>query len=283
MRFVICHVKNEEYLLNWWLKHHREKFDHGIIIDYNSTDSSMDMVRELTPNWQIVKSVNKDFNAANCDSEIISIERSIQEKYRYSWMITLNVTEFLVGNTKRLLSLYKSPKYVRLQKLLPCDVMVDTDEQKFTEPDPTQPLVKQRTFGIPCDYSENTIYNPYTGERDYIAEKEKVMYDNRKMRSMHNFSLNYFETSVWGVGRHYWGTPAEDFRILWYGYSPFTDSLINRKLAIQQEIPKADKEIGNGGQHILDRDLAINRYNFHKRFAVNLNETIQTLENKPTS
>ena len=78
MRFVICHVRNEKYLLNWWLQHHKDKFDHGIIIDYHSTDNSMDLVKQITPKWQVIKSVNKDFNAANCDIEVMNIERSIQ-------------------------------------------------------------------------------------------------------------------------------------------------------------------------------------------------------------
>lgn len=280
MRFVITHILNEEYLLNWWLRHHKDKFDFGVIVDYGSTDNSLNLVKEITPNWQIIRSRNNDFNAANCDIEIMNIEANIQKQYPYSWMITLNVTEFLIGNTKRLMNSYKSPKPVKIQKLLPCDVMIDTDEQAYTEPNPKVSLVEQRTFGMPCDYSENTIYNPYTGERDYIAEQEKVMYDNRKMRSMHNFRLNYFETSVWGAGRHYWGTPSEDFRILWYGYSPFTDRLIKRKLAIQENIPEEDKAVGNGGQHILDRDLAVSRYHFHKKFITDLRDQIQTLENK---
>jgi len=280
MRFVICHVRNEKYLLNWWLQHHKDKFDHGIIVDYHSTDGSMDLVKQITPKWQVVKSVNKDFNAANCDIEIMNIERSIQQQYPYAWMITLNVTEFLIGNTRKLLSAYKSQKPVRMQKLIPCDVMIDTELQKFTEPDPNVSLVKQRTFGMPMDYSEDTFYNAYAGSRDFQAIEDNVMYDNRKMRSMHNFPLNYFETSVWRAGRHYWGTPCEDFRILWYGYSPFTEDLIQRKLAIQTQIPEADKAVGNGGQHLLNRDMAIARYEWHRQFAVELKPIIDELENR---
>jgi len=280
MRFVICHVRNEKYLLNWWLQHHKDKFDHGIIVDYHSTDDSMDLVKQITPKWQVVKSVNKDFNAANCDIEVMNIERSIQQQYPYAWMIALNVTEFLIGNTKRLLSAYKSQKPVRMQKLIPCDVMIDTEEQKFTEPNPNLSLVKQRSFGMPCDYSEDTIYNAYAGSRDFQSIEDNVMYDNRKMRSMHNFPLNYFDTSVWRAGRHYWGTPCEDFRILWYGYSPFTEGLIQRKLAIQTQIPEADKAVGNGGQHLLNRDMAIARYEWHRQFAVELKPIIDELENR---
>jgi len=280
MRFVICHVRNEEYLLNWWLRHHKNKFDHGIIIDYNSTDSSMSLVKNITPKWQIITSRNKDFNAFNCDAEIMNVEASVQQQYPYAWMITLNVTEFLIGNTRKLLSSFKSQKPVRMQKLIPCDVMIDMPDQEFTEPNPNISLVSQRTFGMPCDYSEDTIYNAYAGARDFQAIEDNVMYDNRKMRSMHNFPLNYFDTSVWRAGRHYWGTPAEDFRILWYGYSPFTEHLLQRKLAIQDSIPDEDKKVGNGGQHLLNRELAISRFHWHRQFAVDLRDQIQTLENR---
>jgi hypothetical protein len=31
MRLVVSHFFNESYLMPWWLKHHRETFDHGVI------------------------------------------------------------------------------------------------------------------------------------------------------------------------------------------------------------------------------------------------------------
>lgn len=280
MRFVLLHVRNEEYLLNWWLQHHKSKFDFGLIIDYGSTDGSADLIKKITPNWQMIQSANKNFKAAPVDAEVMHYEQEIQKKYPYSWMITLNVTEFLIGNTSRLKSAYKSPKPVKMQKLLPCDIMCDTIDQEYTYPDPDKPLIDQRTFGIPCDYSEDTIYNPYNGKLDSQCIKDDIMYDNRKMRSMHNFPLNYFDTSVWGAGRHYWGTPCEDFRILWYGHSPFNDQMLNRKLAVQTQIPEEDKAVGNGGQHILDRDKAITRYRWHRQFGKDLRDQIQTLENR---
>lgn len=280
MRFVICHILNEEYLLQWWLPHHKQKFDHGIIIDYGSTDGSIDLIKHHTPTWQVVKSVNKNFRAQDIDVEVMHYERSIQEQFPRAWMITLNVTEFLIGNTKRLMNAYKAKKPCKIQKLLPCDVMIDMPDQEFTEPDHNIPLVQQRTFGMPMDYSEDTIYNGYAGVRDFQSDKDNVMYDNRKMRSMHNFPINYFETSVWGAGRHYWGTPCEDFRILWYGYSPFNERLLQRKLAIQNQIPAEDKAAGNGGQHLLNRELAISRFQWHRQFGVDLRDQIQTLENK---
>lgn len=67
---VICHIYNEEVYLPYWLSHHRDIFDHGIMVDYNSTDSSLDIVRTLTPHWEIRKSKTPDvFACDNVDTE----------------------------------------------------------------------------------------------------------------------------------------------------------------------------------------------------------------------
>jgi hypothetical protein len=47
MKTVISHFYNEEYMLPWWLKHHRQYFDHGILIDYGSTDKSLDIIKKI--------------------------------------------------------------------------------------------------------------------------------------------------------------------------------------------------------------------------------------------
>jgi len=36
---LFSHIYNEEYLLPFWLKHHKKIFDHGVIIDNFSTDN----------------------------------------------------------------------------------------------------------------------------------------------------------------------------------------------------------------------------------------------------
>ena len=46
---VITHFWNEEILLPYWLKHHLELFDHGILINYRSTDKSVEIIKELAP------------------------------------------------------------------------------------------------------------------------------------------------------------------------------------------------------------------------------------------
>ena len=69
---VLSHIYNEEYLLPLWLNHHKKHFDHGIIIDYNSTDHSVEIIREICPTWEVHTSKNRDFDARLCDAEIIT-------------------------------------------------------------------------------------------------------------------------------------------------------------------------------------------------------------------
>ena len=33
---VIAHFYNEEFMMEWWLKHHLNLFDHGILINHKS-------------------------------------------------------------------------------------------------------------------------------------------------------------------------------------------------------------------------------------------------------
>ena len=58
---VLTHFYNEEYLLPWWLDHHKKYFDHGILIDYASTDKSVEIIKEICPTWTEVKSKNEFF------------------------------------------------------------------------------------------------------------------------------------------------------------------------------------------------------------------------------
>ena len=91
MKSIICHFYNEEYLLPWWLEHHKKYFDYGLMINYKSTDRSVEIINEICPEWQVVDSVNPEFSAAEVDDEVMYYEEQIP-----GWKIALNVTEFLV-------------------------------------------------------------------------------------------------------------------------------------------------------------------------------------------
>ena len=90
---ILCHFRNEEWMLPWFLNHHKQMFDHGIMIDYHSTDNSRAVIKKICPDWEIVTSRNPDFQADNIDTEVNDIERDID-----GWKICLNVTEQLIGD-----------------------------------------------------------------------------------------------------------------------------------------------------------------------------------------
>ena len=71
MRTVITHFYNEEYLLPWWLNHHKKYFDHGIMIDYGSTDKSVEIIKEICPNWEIHNTKYEYFYAPWIEHEIL--------------------------------------------------------------------------------------------------------------------------------------------------------------------------------------------------------------------
>src|SRR5262249_9567397 len=88
---VISHFRNEEIYLPYWLSHHTTLFDHGILIDYDSTDRSAEIIRTLAPSWEIRPSRNRLFHSLSVDAEIMDIERTIS-----GWKMCLNATEFVI-------------------------------------------------------------------------------------------------------------------------------------------------------------------------------------------
>lgn len=209
---IISHIYNEEYLLPWWLEHHKKIFDHGVIIDYRSTDNSVDIIKKICPTWDIITTRNKNFQAAAVDIEVMYIERQIE-----GWKTCLNTTEFLIGD-------YSILTEEPTQLLVPTIIFIDNNESSIVNKD--IPLYKQKTYGInfPDSFFE------------------------RSSRSFHNYSIIYPT-----LGRHFReGYNTDKLAIFYYGWSPFDQGQIKRKLQIQSQIPQSDLMVGNGGQHVTD-------------------------------
>lgn len=251
MKTIISHFYNEEYLLPFWLNHHKKYFDHGIMIDYGSTDNSVEIIKEICPDWEIHPTRNAYFYAPWVETEVLEYEAKID-----GWRVVLNTTEFLFGNFDVLVD-----TNIHTQHLISSHIMCDTAEQEF------KPIVdnlfKERQFGL----------------------NRHKHFEIRSARSMHNFLLDY--PSITGPGRHF-GTQwtnnscglsaqkcinelSKDFFILWYGYSPFTEELIERKLQIQT------KHHPNGqwsGGHNIDRDTLIRNFRQYRSLGEDLSEII---------
>lgn len=212
-RTIITHFYNEEYLLPWWLNHHKKYFDHGILIDYHSTDRSAEIIRDICPTWQIFKSINPDFQAHACDREVMIYEDQLS-----GWKIALNVTEFLVGDLNKLM--HHDP--VATQYLIPGLAFFDWNPDGVLNQEVE--LWKQIKNGI-----------PYTSHFWF-----------RRSRSLHNFKVDY---SAVGSGRHYESYNNTDALIFHYGNSISSKQMLDRRLQIQHTIPLHDKLAGHGWHH----------------------------------
>jgi hypothetical protein len=211
MKTIITHFYNEEYLLPWWLHHHKKYFDHGILIDYDSTDRSVEICKEICPTWQVVKSFNKEFGAWQIDHEVMSYERQFE-----GWRIALNVTEFLLGNFNELMHDRKE----RTQYLIPSISFFDWNPQGTLNQD--KPLWEQKYHGI-----------------DY-----KTDFMTRRARSLHNFNDIQYD-----AGRHYSNYTCDTAIIFHYANCISSPEMLARRLQIQTRIPKADVMRNMGHQH----------------------------------
>ena len=216
-------------MLPFWLNHHKKIFDHGIMIDYGSTDKSVDIIKFIVPNWTIIKSRNTHFDALDCDLEVMDIEKGVS-----GWKITLNITEFLmVNNIQSTISKYQSYKALSIRSLQVIESRLYESDKCIID---DQPLVKQRTFGI----------------KDYT----------RKTRTLHQASDGNYD-----FGRHntrvfpYKKIPINEMVVLWFGYSPMNHELLERKLQIKPKMSNRDVENKQlGVEHLLTKDELIEKW-----------------------
>jgi hypothetical protein len=210
---IISHIYNEEYLLPWWLKHHKNIADHGIIIDYHSTDRSLEIVKEICPDWTIITSRNEKFQADLVDAEVMDIESTID-----GFKLCLNTTEFFVP--KEDLNILFNDQLPDTAYRITRATMIDDDETNIVLPE--ESLVEKKNFGL-------------------IEDKWYVY------RYSHNNT-----TGSYDLGRHHSYLPNIkniDSLIYHYQFSPWTPEFIARKLQIKNNISDSDKEVGRGSQH----------------------------------
>jgi hypothetical protein len=239
-RVVISHFFNEAYLLPWWLRHHREIFDHGVLIDYHSTDASVEICRELAPHWEVVPSENATFAALLCDFEVMKHE----QRFADCWKLALNTTEFFVAP-----GLAKMERVMLQHDLvgarLPGAVMVDTDPENA--PDPALPLVTQKATGIWEDEFEGLAIPGLTFPT--------------RGRLYHRYAIGAYTP-----GRHSSHLPRQcngsrDMgAIHWYGFSPWSNQFKARKLQIGTKRDDFDVKNGFGAQHQADVAELDNRW-----------------------
>lgn len=226
---LINHFYNEaDCLLSYWLRHHLRMFDHGILINYNSTDDSVAMIKEMAPDWEIIPARTPYFGAVETDQHVQSIEKDVEKRFgKGTWKIALNTTEFLIHpDIKGLLS-ETSSEGVKAFGV----AMVDHPAQRH------DPLVMP----------------------DLFSQKFFGRFDIHHGRLLHRRSQGGYTT-----GRHTWANEGQtplinELLLLWFGWCPI-DQVKQRKLQIQHRIPEHDRRVGFGFHHHMDETLLEKRY-----------------------
>ena len=269
MRTIITNFHNEEYLLPWWLKHHREIFDHGILLNDHSSDDSVEIIRELTPQWEIRDFTDKDMSfkdPMSLDMKIMEVEKQIS-----GWKIHLNITEFFCAHDlpaieKEVDKGFNEQGFPLRGAIGRGVVMIEPMSDIY--PAHNLSLIKQNHFGFfedgygetPSDYhvSDGFLWSrPLTGSRHnwwqrHVRGKARQRHMIRLLRSR-----IYHKSPHGGYmpGRHaswfssYWGglyrMPRNDMMILWYGLSPWNQKMRERFLAVDKTREKQTANIQN--------------------------------------
>lgn len=224
VKTLIGHFYNEEFLLPLWLNHHKKFFDHGILIDYNSTDSSVEIIKKICPNWKVIPSINETFDHELCDQEIQNIENNLE-----GWRIALTITEFLVGKLDLLMQ-FNSKK---INYYIP--VLV------FCEYNPSKDLNNQIPLWLQLKYGIDKI---------------------KMARSLHNYNGFVYPGGRHFKAKKY--PFNKDCMIFKYSNCLVGSEMIRRRLQIQNKVSQRDKDIGVAEHHIFKADNGLNVNNLEK-------------------
>lgn len=251
---MISHFFNEAFLLPWWLNHHRELFDHGVLIDWHSTDGSVDICRELVPQWEVIQSENTKFAAILCDFEVMKQE----SRFPQACKIALTTTEFLVAPALTEVEALLQRNEITAVRL-PGAIMVDNEPHSL--PDPNLPLTLQKDCGI------------WEDSFDFAAAAIPGFVAPTRSRIFHRYIVG-----AYAPGRHVSHLPGQmtadrsDAAIWWYGFSPWSDAFKARKLRIAATRDDFDKRYGFGIQHEIDSAGLEARWNDLRRASKKLVE-----------
>jgi hypothetical protein len=285
MKIVVLSTDTEHYLLQWWLPHHASKFDFGVILDFNYEEGTADNTYELytkhVPHWRYLKIKQQKVSTFLWDVVVERVERDLLKEFPKAWITTLNPTEFLIGNLKCLDNIKN-----QTQVLMPCYVMVDLIENENKELDTKIPILNQRHHGVdyridlPDPLKSGKTMQLYKQQNPNDQENKNAVVNLRWMRSIHNYEVNYLETSIYSVGRHYWDVDkmTDKLAICHMNFSPYNDAFISRKMNVQRRLTDSDIKSDRGYHHRVDKEKILERKRFYDQLTVDLSQEINRLE-----
>lgn len=229
---LFSHFYNEELLLPFWIDQHRNMFDEAMLLNFNSTDRSVDIIRKRAPaGWKVYHW------GSNFDFVKFRTDFMVNEKlYPDAWKIFLTTTEFLVhDDLSRLLTYESMPSAFRFRSY----VMVGDDSKPLVD---NVPLLKQRSSYTVALFA-NEVFN-VPAERFNASNGVNYYYS----RIMHSFdSMEYKEGLHEGAEFQVNRFSDEGF-IAKFAFTPWPET-IDRKIQIGSRIPKRYFENGMATHH----------------------------------
>lgn len=243
-KFILYnHFKNEEILMRNWIRCHSPFFHKAILIDYGTTDKTIEIIKEEAPSsWEIVKSINNNFDAELCDKEV----QYYESFYKDDYSLALTCTEFLMSvNPRKTLMNINCNKFI-----LPIRILYMNGED-------------------PCDNPSALPIDNYTS---YIKQRYRFFYDHDKLkcRYLHKGLTDY----KYEIGRHKFRNYDNDSKFLniskeiyicKFTYTIFPECL-KRSLQFKNDIPQSDIDKGFGKQHFESIEEKLELINFFKNY-----------------
>lgn len=247
---IISHFYNEEFLLPYWLAYHVNIFDHGILINYDSTDNSIQIIKKYAPSWEVRNSRNRVWDFIAADQELMNIEREVD-----GWKIILNTTEFLLHyDLKTYLYNFKESNKELFGVRTNGIVMVDKFEDRYDKLN-KEHLIFQKKYGyLESDYLPITEANPLHRSR----------------------FLHHAPDGKYNLGRHqtkYSSVIDKSLFLLWFGFSPY-EYIKTRKLSFKKRMSSRNINMGAGLQHTLDEKQLEDKFLQESKKTYNLLESV---------
>jgi hypothetical protein len=216
---IISNIYNEEYYLPFWLEYHSKIFDHGIIIDYDSTDNSVEIVKKICPTWEVRRTKNIFdgkvlFETFLIEEECKQIELSLKNCYK----IYLNTTEWMMLNKplKELLDFNSKDICYLLNVYLPIN------NQENFYPKDTKEFIdgfNKKIVKVKNIRGYRFIFNRDCGH--YLIGRHGTTVNT-------DYNVDVNKSSLERVG----------MCVIWCGFYPLNDKMWTRKLQIKNNMKK---------------------------------------------
>jgi hypothetical protein len=194
-------------------------FDHGILIDYQSTDRSREIVKDLAPHWTLLDSKFTRYDAKDNDGEFMMAEESVG-----GWKMCLCTTEFLLCPQLKEFVAYMDSSDALVGAICMGVTLADTPTTVDQSLDPLVPLLRQKHHGFRS--SEMDGWASEFGHRDRIIHRAP--------------------NGKYHLGRHGCDLPRDRMAFsinvaynVWAGWSPYR-LLRERKLSIKHKMSDTD-------------------------------------------